>query len=89
MPNHPHNSVHFHDEQKGCNIRKTIAYYHKDRWGNSIPIYDIKQKCLTHNASVCRCGFEWGWHDVKDWEAKELINKYPQTVMEYIYETRS
>jgi len=58
---------HFHSKSKGCEIK---TYYKKKNFN----FYYDHTKCLTHNKKICRCGFEFGWHNgeesCKIWKMK-------------------
>lgn len=55
----------FHDKKKGCRlVSHSFLSKEKQRSGeNRLESGLIDGKvCTTHEVSLCRCGWEWGWH---------------------------
>jgi len=48
---------HFHCIKNGCEI---IIHYKKPRFG---VVHIDYVKCKTHNKKICKCGWEWHWHN--------------------------
>ena len=56
----------FHDIVKGCTMveqKRIVGYSRGDSWANvENPQFIIRQRCLTHDKIVCKCGWEMGNH---------------------------
>lgn len=58
-----------HSKKRGCVIvPKLFPTTRKDYFGNISGSF-----CTTHNADLCRCGFEWGAHYKMEEETKETV----------------
>ena len=52
------NHEHLHNVEKGCEITP------KKQWGKDSSRFIISGAyCKTHRIEICRCGWEWQWHD--------------------------
>ena len=65
-------SVYYHEEDKGCVIKKK---YHEAKdlkyYNESLHYY----WCNTHDIEICRCGWAVGWHYNKRRPKKEFVRR--------------
>ena len=49
---------HFHSKEKGCKVKSFVFIRNKKK---NYPLFC--KKCITHDKVVCKCGWEFCWHD--------------------------